>query len=122
MKTQSSIALQGRLISELAALLVQTADAAGEWEELFYDIRYVDDCALKRLVLRDATSRRIVHVHGEAGETQAKLWQLRNRRGSDKWFGLSILINRSGQCDVKYDYNANCIEAFARDEKAHRPF
>ncbi|MBN8626301.1 MAG: hypothetical protein J0M17_12510 [Planctomycetes bacterium] len=113
---------QFQLLNRFAELLAHTADAVGDWEEIFHDIRRERDCSLDRTILLYAGTRQLIRLPTNAVEVQTRLLQLNELANDREWYGLSIHINNVGHCDVQYNFDPNCIETFAADEKAHRPF
>lgn len=116
------LALQGQLLDRLTQLLAASANELSRWDEIFYDVRYVDDCALERTVVRDGANRIPIHALEEVCDIRDTLWDLRNEIPNNQWFGLLIRITNEGKCDVRFNYDPNCIDTFAADEKAHKPF
>lgn len=120
----TAIEQHGELLRELAVHISREATATDpDWIEAFFDFRLdTPECGVDRTILRTKSARKGILPPTEMTQVRDCLWQLRDSVPGGMWYGLFVLVDRDGNVDVKYDHYPDCIETFAEDEKAHRPF
>lgn len=122
--TPGDLEHQGRVLQEMAREVVAAADStAKDWEEIYWDHRQDGDSGsgTERIVARTPTGRVWIPGNVNVYNPRDTLLDLRSP-STGYWYGIFIHIKRSGEVDVKYDYDPDCIETFFDDEDNHVPF
>lgn len=126
MRTRKSILdVQGEVLRQLAIALARNSlDVDASWLESLYQFCYDNrDSGVERIVVKGTEGRcTISPIPHEISELLATLDDLRPMLPNSNWWGISVHVTRTGDVDVQYDYDPDCIERFFEDEKAHRPF
>lgn len=105
-------------------LVTAVSSEVPDWSEIFHDYREDGESgfALYRTVVRQTSERVWAEEPADFLNLQEELIEIRPAAGPDRWYGLSIHIQRGGEVDVKFDYDPDCIESFDDDELNQRPF
>jgi hypothetical protein len=115
----------GRLLTEMASLIASaTSTQLPDWFEVFFDQREDGDTGsgISRTIAKSDSSRKWIDIPVSVIGLYGDLLDLRDTAGTGHWYGLFIHIKRTGEVNVKYDYNPDCIETFDDDEENHVPF
>jgi hypothetical protein len=122
---EATLQLHGRVLSEMVSEIGKAAASQmPDWRAVLFDHREARSggSGISRTVAVNENGRSWIEDSVKLYNLLECMLEVRDGLESGHWYGLLIVIKRSGEVDVKYNYDCDCIETFDDDEENHIPF